>query len=307
MSTQSDSGLFQARDFLRKGDIEAASHELEEALSYDLENADIIFTIRCTQYWAERIKGIMSISSPYERGDTLIREWKEFQVHIGSGNEQSLYAVKCGIFNLALESFRTLLDDCNSIQYADILYKTGLCYKKLGDYETALKFLNDANGRVPQTASIVAEMADCYALCGEEKIAKLLFREAFFIDAQKIDISFLESELITGLIKQVEDSGYSGNVLKEWIPVYGVLYGVLNIKRELRVIEACKLKQNVFALENELKEAGCEPSLIIPRLINHYFWLVDYFVNTNVDRMRVDEIMLKIKLLDPHVLERYMV
>ncbi|MCR4714509.1 MAG: hypothetical protein K5751_09055 [Treponemataceae bacterium] len=307
MNTQSDSGLLQSRELLKKGDALSAKQKLEEALSCDLENKDIIYTLRCANYWAERLANIVSLTTPFERGEALVEQWKHFSNFIGTGCEQSLYAVKCGIFNLALENYSVLLNDSSSVQYAEILRKTGLCHKKLGDYDTALKFLNDANTRVPQSASIIAEMADCYALCGEEKIAKLLFREAFFIDAQKVDISFLESELVTQLINQVEAAGYSGNVLKEWIPVYGVLYGVFNIKRELRVLEACKLKQNVFALENELKEAGCEPSLLVPRLINHYFWLVDYYVNTNDDRMRINEILLKIKLLDSSVHKKYIV
>ncbi len=313
MNTQSDSGLLQARELLKKGDMRSAKQKLEETLSGDLENSDIIYTLRCVNYWVERLENIMTLS-PFDRSETLVEQWKVFSSFIGTGCEQSLYAVKCGIFNLALDGYNSVQNDMrskqndpDSVQYAEILRKTALCHKKLGDYDTALKFLNDANSRTPQSASIIAEMADCYALCGEEKIAKLLFREAFFINAQDVDISFLESELVTQLITQVEAAGYSGNVLKEWVPVYGVLYGVFNIKRELRVLEACKLKQNVFALENELKEAGCEPSLLIPRLINHYFWLVDYYINTNDDRMRINEILLKIKLLDPSVHEKYMV
>ena len=145
---------------------------------------------------------------------------------------------------------------------------------------------------------------------GEEKIAKVLFREAFYIDAQKIDIDFLESELITRLISRIEENDYKEEVLKEWIPVYGVLYGVLSIKRELRAFEVGKLKQAVFSLENELKESGSNQDILIPRLINHYFWLVDYYVNSNDDeraRTSINEILLKIKLLNPKIHEMYII
>ena len=99
-------------------------------------------------------------------------------------------------------------------------------------------------------------------------------------------------------------------VLKEWIPVYGVLYGVLSIKRELRAFEVGKLKQAVFSLENELKESGSNQDILIPRLINHYFWLVDYYVNSNDDdraRTSINEILLKIKLLNPKIHEMYII
>ena len=88
---------------------------------------------------------------------------------------------------MALDNYRSLFHETNKAQKAEILRKTGLCHKKLGDYETALKFLNDANVQMPESAPVLAEMADCYALCGEERIAKVLFREAFYVDAQKIE------------------------------------------------------------------------------------------------------------------------
>ncbi len=308
MVIQSDTGLNQAREMLKKGDFENAKKLLTDALSGDLENQEIISSIRCTTYWCDKLDSIMALQAPFERGETLIETWKSFTDYIGdSASDKTMYAIKCGIFLMALDNYRRLFHESNKAQKAEILRKTGLCHKKLGDYETALKFLNDANVQMPESAPVLAEMADCYALCGEERIAKVLFREAFYIDAQKIDMEFLESELITRLIKQVSESGYSGAVLKEWIPVYGVLYGVFNVKRELRALEVGKLKQNIFSLENNLKEASSEPELLVPKLINNYFRLIDYYLNVNDDRARIHEILLKIKLLDSSVHDRYVV
>ena len=86
-----------------------------------------------------------------------------------------------------------------------------------------------------------------------------------------------------------------------------MLYGVFNIKRELRALEAGKLKQSVFALENELKESDKEPELLVPRLINRYFWLIDHYMTTNGERERINEILLKIKLLDSSIYDMYTV
>ena len=111
-------------------------------------------------------------------------------------------------------------------------------------------------------------------------------------------------------MKHINEQQYKEEVLKEWIPVYGVLYGVLSIKRELRAFEVGKLKQAVFSLENELKESGSNQDILIPRLINHYFWLVDYYVNSNDDdraRTSINEILLKIKLLNPKIHEMYII
>lgn len=312
MNIQTNTGLAQARELLKQGTPETARKLLEDTLSRDLQNPEIIFTLKCATYWGQRLPRILELPTAFERAESLVSQWKQFTNFIANSPcyEQSVYAVKFGIFNLALENYQQLFNENNKAQKAEVFRKTGLCYKKLGDFETALRFLKDAYSFLPEYAPILAEMADCYALCGEEKTAKLLFREAFYIDAQKIDIDFLESELIIRLISRVEENNYPEEVLKEWIPVYGVLYGVLNIKRELRAIEVGKLKQAVFSLENELKESGSNPAILIPRLINHYFWLVDYYVNSNDDdrtRTSINEILLKIKYLDPKIHELYII
>lgn len=311
MNIQTNTGLVQAKELLKKGDAEIARKVLEETLSKDLQNLEIIFTLKCATYWSQRLPRILDLPTAFERAESLVSQWKQFTDFLGNSPcyEQSVYAVKFGIFNLALENYQQLFNENNKAQKAEVFRKTGLCHKKLGDFETSLKFLKDANALLPEHAPILAEMADCYALCGEEKIAKVLFREAFYIDSQKIEIDFLESELITRLISRVEEENhYESDVLKEWIPVYGVLYGVLSIKRELRAFEVGKLKQAVFSLENELKESGSEPAILIPRLINHYFWLVDYYINSADDeraRTGINEILLKIKYLDPKVHQMY--
>ena len=190
---------------------------------------------------------------------------------------------------------------------AAIFSRIGLCYKQLGDYDTALRFLSDANLINSEKASILAEMADCYALCGEEKTSKVLFREAFFINPQDIDISLLESNLFCKLYDEIAKSRKDKAIIAEWFPVEGVLLGVLNVKRELRALEVGKLKQSIYALETELKNEGVEPLITIPRLINNYFWLIDHYTTIREDRSKITEILLKIKLLNADVYERYTV
>ena len=310
MNTQANTGLIKARELLMQGNSEQARKLLEETLSKDLQNQEIIFTLKCATYWSQRLPGILQLPTPLERGESLISQWNQFLDFISNSQcfEQSIYSVKYGVFSLALENYQQLFNESNKAHKAEVFRKAGLCYKKLENFENALNYLREANTLLPEHAPIIAEMADCYALCGEEKISKVLFREAFYLDSQKIKLEFLESDLITTLICRVQEKGYEESVLKEWIPVYGVLFGILNIKRELKVFEFGKLKQTVFSLENELKESGSNPAILIPRLINHYFWLVDYHINSNDgtrSRQEINDILLKIKLLDPEIHAMY--
>lgn len=308
MCAQSDSELISAYDFFKFGDPASAKKVLENALSDNLENKDIMFALRCANFWIARLKESDAISDLFKQGEYLISSWKRFSIDIRDAEnktEQPLYAIKKGIFQHALNCFNGVLGNSPQSQKAIVFSRIGLTQKMLGNYENALSFLMDANDAMQNSADVLANMADCYALCGDDRTAKVLFREAFFINAQLIDIALLESELIIGLKNKISGKGYEESILKEWLPVYGVLYGVLNLHRELRTAEVFELKQDIYSLENELKGTASDPNLLIPRLINHYFWLVDYYNTVHDDRAKINEIMLKIKLLDADIYEKY--
>ena len=93
--------------------------------------------------------------------------------------------------------------------------------------------------------------------------------------------------------------------MQEWIPVYGVLFGVFNIKRELSAPEVGKLKQEIFARENEAKDPSSDKVTLVPRLINLYFWLIDHYVMSNDSSSKINEILLKIKLLSSEIYTMY--
>ncbi|MBE6344612.1 MAG: hypothetical protein J6B32_03920 [Spirochaetaceae bacterium] len=315
MGTQTDQILVQAYEFLGNGDPAGAKPLLEDALAEDLENSEIMFAIRCVNYWIDLISRMETLSQPFERGEKLISHWKHFIQDIIANDdnvhERVLYEVRKGVFTLALGNYCCLLQDHHTLQKAEAYRKAGLCYKELGNYETALAHLGEANSlfeavsRTSDSAAVLAEMADCYALCGHDNNAKVLFREAFFAGASKIELMFLESELIVRLIDLVKQKGFSEAAMLEWIPVYGVLYGVLNVKRQLRPQEVGRLKQSIYTLENEMKDPAAQPEILVPRLINHYFWLIDHYVTENNERSKINETLLKIQLLDNDVYNKY--
>ncbi|MBE6347908.1 MAG: tetratricopeptide repeat protein [Spirochaetaceae bacterium] len=310
MSSQPENEIKRVYDLLKQGDYQSAKEVLSEILVDDLENPEILFGLKCTGFWENKLTQISEITNLFPKGEQLISGWKEFLNLIDnekSRYEQCIYSIKKGVFTQVLEIFQRLLQENTFSKKGAIVGRIGLCYKQLGDYDTALRFLGEANLENPEKASILAEMADCYALCGEEKTSKILFREAFFINPQDVDISVLESELFCRLYSEVIRTGKKDEVAAEWFPVEGVLLGVLNVKRELRALEVGKLKQNIYALETELKDEGVEADLIIPRLINNYFRLIDHYTTVMEDRTKINEILLKIKLLNADVYERYTV
>jgi len=303
MGIQSENALSEAYIMIESCEMEKAAALLDDTLAGDLDNDSLVFAIQCCNFWKSTLPQLAQ-SGYFERGETLVNQWKQFMQLASREDgkqERTLYAFRKGIFSLALEFYGKASDEKDDKLHSEICRKKGLCYKKLGSYEVALKCLTEANTSVPGQSSVMAEMADCYALCGETKYAKLLFKEAFFIDAQKIDLDFLDSQLITLLVKKVSEKGYSGAVLQEWIPVYGVLFGVFTVKRKLRSQEVLGLKQEIFAKKSELKDPNNNSSVIIPRLMNLYFWLIDHYQLSKDSVSKINDVMLEIRTLDPAV------
>ena len=81
--------------------------------------------------------------------------------------------------------------------------------------------------------------------------------------------------------------------------------GVFNIKRPLRSQEIGRLKQDIYAKESEYKDPSNDSELIVPRLLNLYLWLLDYYLLSKESINKINELLLKIKLLDPAIYKEY--
>ncbi|MCL2880521.1 MAG: tetratricopeptide repeat protein [Treponema sp.] len=298
----------RAYDRLKAPDIEGAARALEEALQADFDNGELKYALKCVHWWIEHTRKLDEIQNPFEKGVYIFSRLKQYYVFLDRFDEeyeQCQYAVRRYIFSTALIYFSDLLGDGVNQHDPELLLLIGRCYKGIGNYDEALKYLEQAVRFKREDSETLAELADVNALLAETRTAKTFFREAFFLDPQKIDLRSLESELMIRLQKKVTELGYGGKDLCEWIPVFGCLLGVFNVKRELKQVEAGRLKQSVFELEAELRGSQEEESYVKPRLLNRYFWLIDYYINIREDQALIDEILLKIKITDPDIYERY--
>jgi tetratricopeptide (TPR) repeat protein len=64
-------------------------------------------------------------------------------------------------------------------------FKVGRCYKGFGNYERALKYLEEAARVRRDDAEALSELADAYALVNEPRAAKAMFREAYFANPRR--------------------------------------------------------------------------------------------------------------------------
>ena len=330
MSTEKIEGLIQ-QSYSRLKELNAVSALgfLEEALKIDYENPEVKYGLKCVNWWLEQVKRIGDFHEPYEKGEFIISQWKSFHSflnQIGEGFDSCQYAIKCYAFSLALNFFEEVLASSGNNPDPEILLQMGRCYKGLGNYEEAAKYLEHTIRFRPEDSGPLAELADINALLGDPRAAKVLFREAFFLDPQTIDLWSMESDMLIKLRQKVTEMGYEGRELAEWIPVYGVLWGVFSIRRELKPIEISRLRQSILALESESGNISGISSgtrkennrfdnsptgdLIKPRLLNRYFRLIEHYKTSQGGNVRlftdvVEDTMRKIKLIDPAVYEQY--
>ncbi len=300
--------LSQAYERLREADLQGASARLDDALAADFESEEVLFALACAAWWKERLERLDGCPSPFERGEFVLSQWKgflAFQMRRPGEYDAARYAFKRFAFQTALREFRTLGPEDSESWEPELALRIGRCLKGSGDFDGALEKLEGAARERRDAPEILAELADVYALVNEARTSKALFREAFFLNPQRIDTAFLECPALVRLVEHVRGLGFRSPELEEWIPVYGSLLGVFSVKRELKPIEVGRLRQSVYELENEVKENAERRSLLTPRLINRYFWLIDHYINAKEDRSRIEEVLLKIKLMDPNVHKQY--
>lgn len=308
MEIQTATKLQEALTYLEQGNPEEAQKIIAPLFEFEIGCSELIYTNRCCMFWIDSNKRLKSISDPFERSENLLPEWKTYKSFISrepETYEEANYAIQKGFFSGALKNFELLFDDKDAFQRAEAYKRAGICCKELGDYEKARTLIKESTSISPNSASAIAELADCYCLCGDERIGKLLFREAFFVNPEVIDLDFMESELIKFLIQTTKSKGYSGRQLQYWIPIYGILSGILTVKRDLTSQEVAKLINNVFALESEYKDPCCDASILVPKLLNNYFWLIDHYMKHRENNARINEILLKVKILDSNIYEMY--
>ena len=305
-----------AYESLKDGDEISALGFLKEALRVDFEHQEVLYALKCLNWWLEKLQRLDDFYAPYEQGGYILSQWESYNTFlelIGNAYDSCQYALKRFVFTRALNYYLELLGDGINQQDPALLLQAGRCCKGAGEWEGALEYLEQASRLRREDSAILSELADVNALLGETRAAKVLFREAFYIDPQGVDLVGLESEMIQNLRDKVRDLGYSGTELAEWIPVWGCIWGIFSVKRELKPVELGRLKQSILSLENEYRSKGGEASSdksgdksrVKPRLLNRYFWLIDYCELNRDTTGLIDETMLKIKFIDPLVHEHY--
>ncbi len=292
----------------RSGDFKQAEASAESGLAADFEHPGIQAALKCAVFWKDRVARAESLAVPEQRGDLLLKEWTgfvgRFRTHLDEPFEVGIEAIRGSIFDRAASWFLQQIPLENDARHAELRLKAARAWKACGSYDQALMVLDTLLQTRPDDAGALAEMADCYEATGETQKSRLFFREAFYLNAQAVDLDALTCPMLADIARDLAAEGRTGAELKEWLPVHAVIRGFFSVKRDLKPLEVGQLKQGINALKAELHEEGAGP-LVLPRLLNRYFWLIDHYFSAKEDRSKVEDVLLNIKLLDQRIYELY--
>lgn len=301
--------LRQLTESIRNHDLFDAREQCEESISNEPERSDFLTILKYLLFWIDVEDDVHATEDSFEAALKYVHSWKSFERYaetLSPSVSFAYYAIQYHAYTSAIALFQSIYDR-STTNHKPMLLHIGRAYRRIGLFEEAVKhYLLFIRSTDHTNAAVYAELADVYALCGEIVKAKVFFLEAFMQNPQEIDLQLLESDLIIKLIKKVAAIEQDSQLIKEWLPVYGVIWGVFNINRELRQLEVIQSKQAIVQLEQEYQEHPTERKFILPRLLSHYLRLIEHFKSINCDPTQSKELLLKIQSICPEIYNQYM-
>ncbi len=306
------SGINEVYQFIEDGDFKQAILKLDGLMNMDPDFRGVTEAYRAAKFWANRSGEIDSLPEGKQTADFLMREWEDFKVY-AANNDMSdsaafISAMKYVFFN-ASENYKTAFKEQESTaDNFDLLLNLGMCFIILKEYKASIETLEYARSSNRNSARLNSLLGEAYFNSNEMSRSLLFFKEAFFINPSEIDLSPLKAKPILDLVAITKEKKPGSSDIREWMPVFGFTNDIFYSRRNINSEQIESIKREIYTLEKNLhalsKEKSAE-SNIIPRLINKYIWMLDYFRFQNYDYESIMEIKNRLIQLDGETFEGY--
>jgi tetratricopeptide (TPR) repeat protein len=188
------------------------------------------------------------------------------------------------------------------------LLNLGDCFLRLEEYQSAVETLEYARSSYKSNARLLAILGEAYFHLGDMTRSLACFREAFFIDPSEIDLGILRAAPILDLVELIKKERSDFKSINEWIPVYGYTHDVFYVKKNINVHQVETIEKDIYTLEvnyQKMSKSQIENSNIVPRLINKYLWLLDYYTLQNYNFDTITQIRERLIKIDPGLFKEY--
>ncbi len=266
---------------LENGQLDLSEELALSALGENIADEDLEEILKIIRFWDNR-KDLFDITLGKVNGEQLFLEWDKFGDFCDENriaNKKAVFALKSYVFknivDMLIESYRLspVKDKENLILLGQAFNELGILDKAVETLEYALS-LSGENDDV----RIYTLLGDLYAEAGEEDMAMVMFNEAFYKFPQLIDLKMIDFPPLHRLAEMIGKDGFVDHEILEWVPVYGYLYNGLTARRNLEYKEYISLRDRIREYEKALTIDKKVINVIVPRLINYYIWVFDYYV-----------------------------
>lgn len=263
-------------------------NELEQiAFVMDGDSSIIVFrdnVLKVTRFWQKRLE--FFIYSDQYTGKKLFEEWERFIDFCRDYQIKDVsifFAIKSFVFKKIIDFLlKASKDSDNSNREILVLlsyafYEADMIEKSVETLEFILaRFLEKDDARVYTLLGDI--YAELYGVKDAKRdLAVIMFNELFLKCIDTVDVESIEYKDIQILSQGIRNDLFPENQVKYWIPIYGYLYGGLTIRRNLRYEEYKKLQDMISELESDIR-TGDHLEILIPKILNVYFWVFDYYV-----------------------------
>ncbi|MFW5808179.1 MAG: tetratricopeptide repeat protein, partial [Spirochaetota bacterium] len=277
-------GLSEAYSFMETGDFDSALKIFDQLILTNMDSPGVVEGYRTTRFWLNRITDAASIREGKDKADFFLCEWQSFLEYSDTHNIRDTHSFRAAeryVYYIAAEHYNIAFKkDENPTNNIDLVLNLSICFLKISEYSLAVDTLEYARTIYVSNPRILSMLGEAYYHLKEVPKALLLFREAFFIDPSMIDLTLIRSEPVSRLydISVEEKSGWGDP--REWIPVFGHVTDLFYVKRHLNMQMVDAISSDVYMLEKSYHTMSVDrlrESNVLPRLINKYLWLFDYY------------------------------
>jgi tetratricopeptide (TPR) repeat protein len=305
-------GINEVYQLVEKGDFATAVSKIDELMDIEAEYPGLIEAYRVAKFWHNRERELQTLDQGKDTAEYLMRQWEVFSEYAESKQLTASSAYKSAmryIFFKAADhyqyAFREQQDTSNNFKF---LLNLGDCFLRLEEYNLAIETLEFAKGSYKSNARLLAILGEAYFHTGDMSKSLLCFREAFFIDPSEIDIAILRAKPITDLVEIVRKERADFKDINEWIPIYGFISDIFYVKRNLSAHQVESIEKDIYNLEltyQKMNKSQVETSNIVPRLINKYLWLLDYYTLQSYNFDTLAQIRERLLNIDRQLFQEY--
>lgn len=305
-------GINQAYQFIEEGDFQNAVKKIDELLDKNPDYPGLVEAYRTAKFWNNRRGELAALNRGKQTADFLMTQWEIFKEYAKEKNILESGGFKAAmrhVFFAASENYKIAFKSQESTaDNFELLLNLGLCFLNLGEYRHTIETLEYARSSYRTSAKLLAVLGEACYHASEIPKSLLLLREAFFIDPSEIDLRILKSKPITDLTAIVRERKPDCQDVREWIPIFGFLEDIFYVKRQMNSSQIEAIKRDIYTLEKNYQAFGrekAEGTNIIPRLINKYLWMLDYFEFQHYDFENITEIKNRLMQIDGALFESF--